>query len=617
MSELPASAHEWFEGGNTLSREGRWADAVAQFRRVLEAAPAHEWALNNLGYCLFRAGDHEEAVFRLRRAVTVAPGNPTAHANLVAALEAAGRGTEALPFRRRLADLRPKVAAHAFDLANALLGGGRAEEAIGYYQRALAVDPGYTPAVCNYLLALNYSGRWPPEAVAAEHVRLAVRWAPRRPDPDQFPHTRDPERPLRIGYLSADFAQHPVGKLMIPVLGAHDRRVVTTFAYSDRSDEDDWTRRVQAASGAFRPVGGLPDEELLRLIRGDRVDILVELNGYTGGRTRLGVLAAGAAPVQASFLGYPNTTGTRALDYRITDAFSDPPGPTDRLYTEALVRLDRGFLCHTPPDDLPPLTSAPCVRAGFVAFGSFNNPSKVSEGALGTWVRVLRAVPQSRLVVKYGNKFADEGLRERWRDRFAAAGVDPGRLVFSPAVPGVAGHYRTIGAVDVALDSFPYQGTMTTLETLGMGVPVVTLLGGATASRASSALLMRLGLDEWVARDADEYVAIASGLAADPARLDALRPQVRTRFLESEVCDVVGFVAELEGAYRRMWRRWCEGAPAPDSCPMHTVPGDTGRERAVPWEPAAADRGTVPDPPAGETMTVTLVDGVRVVVPNA
>jgi protein O-GlcNAc transferase len=249
------------------------------------------------------------------------------------------------------------------------------------------------------------------------------------------------------------------------------------------------------------------------------------------------------------------------MDYRLTDAYSDPPGRSDRLYTETLVRLERGFLCHAPPADLPPVIPVPCRRTGFVTFGSFNNPSKVSEGALAAWSRILLAVPGSRLAVKYGGSFAGEALRERWRDRFAANGVDPSRLAFFPAAPGVSGHYRAIGEVDVALDSFPYQGTMTTLETLGMGVPLVTLLGQTTATRASSALLLRLGLGEWVAKDADEYVAVAAGLAADPDRLDRLRPEVRGRFLGSAVCDVTGYVAHLEDVYRQLWRRWCESVP--------------------------------------------------------
>jgi predicted O-linked N-acetylglucosamine transferase (SPINDLY family) len=562
MSNLSTEAAAWFEEGNALSSKKQWADAIARYRQVVAVALRHEWVLNNLGYCLWQAGENEEAVFRLRQALAVSPNNPIAHGNLIGAMEALGRVEETIPYRRRLVDLRPNSAEHLFGLANALLGCGRTEEAIHYYQRTLTIAPGHSAAVCNYLLALNYSDRATPEAVAAEHVRLATRWTGLRRDPGEFPQSRDPDRPLRIGYLSADFAQHPVGKLMIPLLAAHNRRAFVPHAYSDRTDEDEWTHQIRGASDVYRIVKGQPDANLVQMIRDDRIDILVELTGYTGGRNRLGVLALGAAPVQAAFLGYPNTTGTTAVDYRLTDAFCDPPGRSDRLYTETLIRMDRGFLCHAPPADLPPLTVAPCLRAKFVTFGSFNNPAKVSERALATWGRILQAVPNSRLSVKYGSKFAREGLQERWRERLAAAGVEPGRISFLPAVLGVAGHYRAIGAVDVALDSFPYQGTMTTLETLGMGVPLVTLLGETTASRASSALLMRLGLNEWVARDTDEYVAIAVGLASNPTRLDTLRPWVREQFLRSEVCDVTGFVMELETVYRQMWQRWCAASPA-------------------------------------------------------
>jgi predicted O-linked N-acetylglucosamine transferase (SPINDLY family) len=305
----------------------------------------------------------------------------------------------------------------------------------------------------------------------------------------------------------------------------------------------------------------MSDTHLEELILADQIDLLVELTGYTGGRNRLAVLATGAAPLQLSFLGYPNTTGVPAIDYRLTDTYSDPPGGTERLYSEMLIRMSRGFLCHCPPTDLPPLMPAPFREVGHITFGVFNNPSKVSDSALAAWARILQETPGSRLVVKYGGKFVSEALRERWRDWFARTGIDPDRLSFLPAAPTVAGHYRAIGAVDIALDSFPYQGTMTTLETLGMGVPVLTLAGEMASRRASSALLLRLGLDELVAQDVANYVDKATGLARSPDKLEGLRPKIRERFLASEICDMPGFVGELEGVYRRLWREWCEKNP--------------------------------------------------------
>jgi predicted O-linked N-acetylglucosamine transferase (SPINDLY family) len=558
MSALPAPIQARFEEGNAFSSDKRWRDAITCYRQVLEVTAQHEWALNNIGYCLWQNGDYEEAIFRLRQAISVGPNNVMALSNLVAVMEKVNLFVETIPYRRRLVELRPDVADYSFSLANMLLSSGRVEEALYYYRQTLRLAPNHTAAHCNYLLALNYSDRETPAQVALEHFRLAHKWPDKRRNPEQFTQSRDPDRVLRIGYLSADFAQHPVGKLIAPLINAHNQTEVAVYGYSDRSEEDPWTSKVRSGCKVFHPIARLTDAELENLILSDQIDLLVELTGYTGGHNRLAVLTAGAAPVQLSFMGYPNTTGVSAIDYRLTDAYSDPPGQTERLYSEKIIRLSRGFLCHTPPAELPPLMPAPFREMGHVTFGVFNNPVKASNSALTAWTQVLHETPGSRLLVKYGSKFVSEALRERWRDLFACAGIEPDRLRFLPAAPTLAGHYQAIGGVDIALDSFPYQGTMTTLETLGMGVPVITLLGEAASSRASSALLLRLGLNELVASDVADYISKAVGLARSPERIVALRPQIRDRFLASEICDVPGFVAELESVYRRLWREWCE-----------------------------------------------------------
>jgi len=275
-----------------------------------------------------------------------------------------------------------------------------------------------------------------------------------------------------------------------------------------------------------------------------------------GGHNRFDVLARRAAPVQVAFLGYPNTTGVRGIDYRLTDEFCDPLGRTEHLHSEKLVRLKRGFLCFQPPIDPPPLDADPAARNGHITFGSFNNPAKITPAMLRAWARILDGVPESRLVVKYLGRFSSEWCREQWRAAFASAGVDPRRLQFHGATPNLESHWTMIGGVDLAIDPFPYQGTHTTLESLLMGVPVLTLMGETCVRRSSSALLLRLGLEDLVTQSAEEYVERAVALAADRERRLRLRTGLRERFLHSEICDVRGYVAELESVYRRLWRSY-------------------------------------------------------------
>lgn len=552
-----------FERGNDLSREKQWARAVDHYRAVLDAAPDHEWALNNIGFSLFQLGRHDEAIYRLKRAIAVNPRNVMAHANLVAAMEAADQRFEAIPYRRRLTELKPDVVEYSFALANTMLAAGRIAEALNYYRRTMRLAPEHRVAVSNYLLALNYAETETVERIAAEHFRLAQRWARPRRGAEAFANSREPQRKLRIGYLSCDFSNHPVGKTIHAIIAAHDRSSFEVHAYSDSSADDHWTGLVRRSCAEFTRVAEMSDDDLEARILSDQIDILVELAGHTGGRNRLGVLAGGVAPMQMSFLGYPNTTGLLAIDYRITDSFCDPPGRTEHLHSEQLIRLNRGFLCYSPPENLPAAITAPVRETGQITFGSFNNPTKVSASALAAWARILAEVPGSRLAVKYGGKLTSEALRERWREHFACAGVDPDRLEFYGPEPTLVGHFERIGRADIALDPFPYQGTMTSLETLSMGVPLITLAGETYSRRASSALLMRLGFDDLVATTVHEYVETAVELARSGQILERLRSDLRERFLKGEICDVKGFVAELEHAYRGVWQKWCTEAPPP------------------------------------------------------
>ncbi len=559
------SVHEHFELGNRHSDRKEWGQAISEYEKVLAHEPGHEWALNNLGFCLIKAGKAERAVEHLQKAVLQNAGNAMANANLALALAQSGRKYDALPYRRRLIEIQPENADVHLDLANLLLGMGRADESLAIYRKAIELSPQNSTAVSNMLLATNYSDSLSVEEIAKLHFRYAKSTPFQRRARDEWKCNRSLDRCLRIGYVSTDFSVHPVGKLMRGIVRSHDAAQYEIYCYSDSNKQDQVTDAIRECVSSFRVSATMDDESLTDAIRNDQIDILIELNGHSGGRNRLGVMARGAAPVQASFLGYPNTTGSPAVDYLITDEWCDPSGKTERYHTERLLRLQRGFLCYEPPKELPGLMPAPCLLADGVTFGSFNNPSKISNSTLQTWAAILRATPQSKLVVKYGRSFTSERLKDRWTDILSTNGVDPSCIEYLGAAPTLVDHLKTIGSVDLCLDAFPYQGTMTTLETLSMGVPVVTLAGETYCRRASSALLLRLGFSDLVATSKKDYQEKAIAISRETSQLAAMREHIRQKFLRSTICDVPGFTSELESGYRTMWHQWCTGAVMPNS----------------------------------------------------
>jgi predicted O-linked N-acetylglucosamine transferase (SPINDLY family) len=284
----------------------------------------------------------------------------------------------------------------------------------------------------------------------------------------------------------------------------------------------------------------------------------VDLAGHTRGN-RLPLFALKPAPVQVTWLGYPNTTGLREMDYRLTDAWADPPGVSDELHTESLVRLPHGFLCYKPLDDAPDVAAVPAIANGHVTFGCFNNSAKVNEKVLDAWCGILNDLPESRLLLK-SRQLHGQGLHERFRDAFARRGVDPDRVEMLGRVNSTIEHLALYGRVDIALDTFPYNGTTTTCEALWMGVPVVALAGDRHAGRVGVSLLRGVGLDELVAASPEEYRRLATELAGDRDRLEAYRSTLRTRMQKAPLTDAAGFARDIEAAYRDMWRHWCERA---------------------------------------------------------
>jgi predicted O-linked N-acetylglucosamine transferase (SPINDLY family) len=545
-NELLAMAHGF---------QGRWADAAACLERAAQSEPSNAGHHYALGIVRGNTGDAAGAAAGFRRALELSPRFADAMVPLAESLSEVGEWAEAERVLTRALAMNPNGSNAIGSYATLLGGRGRSFESEQVLRKALAANPSAPELIGMLCSTLNYVEGTNPAEVRALRERYGRMFGQAAPMvPGSAPNSPDPDRPLRIAYLSPDFRLHPVAFFTESFLPYHDRERYETYCYYTSFKEDDMTRRIRAAAAHWRHMPVVPDPALVAQIRADRIDVLVELSGITG-MNRLAALARRTAPVQATYIGSPASTGVPAIDYRLVDGITDPPGAEVHA-TERLVRIDGCFLCFRPPEDAPPVAPPPSAAGGPVTFGSFNNLAKLSPGSVRLWSRLLQAVPGSRLLLK-SHTLADPAARESILGQFAAAGIGPDRLELAARIPGMHGHLGAYSRIDVAIDTFPYNGTTTTCDALWMGVPVVTLAGAVHAGRVGASLLTVVGHPEWVAASENDYVRIAADLAQDPARLATLRAGLRDQVARSRLCDGKAHAAALESAYRSMWRAWC------------------------------------------------------------
>ncbi|MGZ3315252.1 MAG: O-linked N-acetylglucosamine transferase, SPINDLY family protein [Caulobacteraceae bacterium] len=553
-----AAAHA--NRGVALMALGRRDEGVASFNRSVELNPEHLHGWHGLGNALGAQNDFAGAEAAFRKALAISPGAYEVRNNLGQALQRQGRLDEAVEAFREAAGQAPASSTIEYNLGVALQLLGRPEEALTHYRRALELQPDYVQAHSNILLALNYLPGISAETLLEEHRAFDVQQARRfMPVPPPWPNAKDPERRLRIGYVSGDFHIHPVGNYFVGPLEQHDRAGFEVFCYSTHTQEDEVTVRIAHATDHWRDLSGLSDDQAAGLVWHDQIDILVDLSGHTD-KNRPLLFARKPAPVQVSWLGYPGTTGLSAVDYLVMDACTLPPGADWAV--EKVVRLPHGRFCYSPPLYTPEVSEPSARPDGAVVFGSFNNLGKVGPDVVRLWARVLDAVPGSRLLLKW-KELDQPSARKRVTDAFAAVGVGPDRLELR-AGSSHAQMFAEYADMDIALDPFPFGGGLTSSEALWMGVPVVTLPQDRVASRQTLAFLHGLGLDDLAAKSEDDYVRIAAALAADPARRAELRQTLRQRMAAAPMNDPKAFGQALDAAYRQMWRRWCAGETPED-----------------------------------------------------
>jgi protein O-GlcNAc transferase len=554
VARAPRHGEAWVRLAHIAHREGELRDAAQLYARAIELLDTPTQAHHNLAVVSQQLGDGDAALRHYLAAEARGLRSPQLHSNLGALLRSQRRLAEAETQLQRALALDPRSAEAHTNLGITLSQQGRLREAMPHLLEAVALAPALAVAHDNLLLNAHYWDLLPPEQLAdlARHYgRVQASSVPQRARP------RRPAlagRRLRVGFVSGDLRQHSVSYFLAPLLEHRDRAQVDYHVYSDVAAPDGVTEALRANVDVWREVFGLPDARLLALVESDALDVLVDLSGHTA-NNRLRLFAARAAPVQVSYLGYPGTTGLATMDFRVTDAWADPPGRTEALHTETLLRMPNGFLCYRPPREAPPVAAAPKARKGFVTFGCFNNLAKVSPTIIALWARVLAQVPDARLVLK-NMALADPSTERALRARLADGGLEDSRVELHAPTPGEVAHLASYEALDVALDTYPYHGTTTTCEALWMGVPVVTLLGAAHHSRVGASLMEPLGLPGLVAETPDTYVASAVALARDWRRLEMLRDSLRGRLgaapLRDEVAQARAFEALLREAVHRV-----------------------------------------------------------------
>ncbi len=544
----PDHALTHFNLGAIFRTQGRLDEAVQSFVEALRLDPGQMATYETLKSVLLELDRADDAARCHLEMLKLYPVNADTCASKGSMLHILSRLDEAVDCYRKALQLNPDNASLYDSLASALCEQGKYAEAIEHHRRALQLNPADCKFHSNFLLTMQYLPEADPKVVFTEHCNSAKVYASGLSKPEAYNNSRDPGRPIRVGYVSSDFREHSVAFFFEPLLANHDASLVEIFCYSGVHRPDTMTERLQGLTQNWRSIAGLSDEQVASMVSADGIDILVDMAGYTGD-CRLGLFARKPAPVQVSWLGYLVTTGLEAMDYRFTDALVEPEGE-DAFYVESLVRLPGCFLCYKPLPDAPEVAPLPALGTGYITFGSFNALPKVNEKVISLWAEVLRAVPQSRLFIK-SSPLTDNSTAKRYYDLFESQGIGRDRVELIGHTTTQAEHMDLYKRLDIALDTFPYNGATTTCEALWMGVPVVALAGAR--HRMGLSLLSTVGLEDWIAETPEKYVALAVKKASDLDGLAKLRSKLRDHLAISALCDGKSFAHKVEDAYRKMW----------------------------------------------------------------
>lgn len=554
-SDYPQDGDIWIQLVNVYTGMGDLKGAEHSCRQLISLYPSAPEPYLQLSTTLLLQRKKEEATDILRKILELRPNDPDVLYKLGKALHLQSQFDEALSFYEKALAINSDMAEVLDSMGSIFMLRGQITRAIELYRKCMVVRPDFHLAHSDLLLAYNYSSDYDPDFVYREHLRWPEIHGLSDAPHGNHPNTRDPERRLRVGYISPDFLSHPVSHFMESLIKNHNRERIEVYCFSDARMIDNVTTYLKKLADNWHHTKSLTDKQLVKLINSHSIDILVDLTGHTASN-RLRVFTDKPAPIQVSYLGYPNTTGLTQIDYRITDEQADPKGLTDQWHTEKLVRLPGGFLCYSPTSDPPPVSSLPFYKNKYITFGSFNNLAKITSQVIRVWSKILMAEPASRLIIK-NFSLGDRHTREHFRRQFERLGIKPERVDPRPPVHATKEHLKAYGEIDIALDTFPYNGTTTSCEAIWMGVPVVTIKGKTHAECVGASILHRVELTHLIAENQNEYIETALKLARDPDQLASLRGALRGKMQGSPLCNAKRMTEELENAYREMWKKWC------------------------------------------------------------
>lgn len=557
LQRTPRHADTLHLAGLIAYQQQNFENADAYIRQAIAIKPRENIFHLNLGNALQALHRFDEAIACYRRAISLAPNFAEAFSNMGNALQAQGHWGEAMDCFRQALSIAPDYADAQCNLGNALQALGRLDEAAKHYRQALLIQPDDATSFSNLLLCMIHDESLSPEECHTKHIAFADHFeGPLRRHWRPHDNDRTPQRRLKVGFVSGDLRNHAIAHFIEPIWTVLDPAAIESWVYSNAPHEDEVSLRLRRLVANWRRVIGTTDEELAATIRADGIDILIDLSGHTG-HNRLLTFARKPAPVQASWIGYPGTTGLSAIDYLICDRYNAPHDLYERYYSEHFARLPSAA-AFEPLSEAPPLSPLPALSNGYITFASFNQQSKLGESVISAWSEVLRALPDARLLLGHIN---GDTQRTELSVRFARYGIAADRLSFHPKLP-MADYLALHHQVDIILDTWPYTGGTTTNHALWMGIPVVTMRGPSRSHCQSAAIISRTRLEDWVANDVSGFIRIAIERATDIKALAALRGSMRERWLGSPLRNANTVARGLEAGLREMWQRWCAQQPA-------------------------------------------------------
>lgn len=540
--------------GRIFRDQGKYEEALLYYKRLNSIQPSG-FSHANVGLVLQDLGRATEATIQYKEALKHTPDSYEFYNNLALLYNDMARYEEAYSCYENALRLNPNNPLLLSNAAATYKDLGFLDKAIELLKRAISITPDHGYLYSNLLFVMLYAASVKPEELASTSRIFGEKIVDPLLIKKAHSNNKNTERKLRIGYVSPDFFKHAVHYFLEPLLILHDRTKFEIFAYSNTPKEDDVTERIKKEVDHWRDIRFLSDEKITSLIEADSIDILVDLTGHTG-KNNLRIFAQKPAPIQITWLGYPATTGMKAIDYRITDIYAEPVGMTEHLNTETLWRLPQIFCCYQPSENSPAVIDhSPFEDNDYITFGCFNNFAKVTDDVMRTWSKIMAQVPKSQLLLEiFGVDIAM--VRDQVQKRLEAAGIPLDRVILETRRR--TNQYILYNRIDIALDPYPCNGGTTSMDTMWMGVPMITLAGRHFVSRMGVTILTNAGLPELIANSEDAYVKITVDLANDRERLKKMRHGLQEKVVASPLMDQKLFARNMEAAYREMWKIWCQ-----------------------------------------------------------